>query len=391
MVTLLRRLFIRDYADVENQSVRVAHGRLSALLGLILNSILVGLKLSSAILLAKENAWVFSMALLGDAMNNFFDFAGNLATLFGFHASSKPADEDHPYGHQRAEYLATLFIGIVIAASAILLLYHSIDGLVAGRQVDYDTLTLIALGATLPIKGIQCYVNFGLGKAIHSSTLKSVAIDALLDIIVSTTLFTVALISRFVPMGSADGWLGIFLAAVLGYGAFKVLREATSELLGARMDPKFYEKARALALEEEGVLGVHDLICHSYGEASRYLYLHAEVDASLSLMEAHGIADALERKLSNALHCPVSIHVDPVDADDAELSALKAKVHAILAKYPYTHAHDIHFHEEDGRRVLAIEVAVPYGFDEGKQEEMKKELSSLYGDVEATFEHPYGD
>ena len=133
MVTLLRKLFIKNYQDVNNQKVRYAHGLVASLFGIITNIVLVILKLSAAVYSAYMNHWIFSMALIGDAINNTSDAASSIITLVGFKMSSKPADADHPFGHQRIEYIAGLVVAVFVIAAGLELGMSSVEKLISGE------------------------------------------------------------------------------------------------------------------------------------------------------------------------------------------------------------------------------------------------------------------
>ena len=152
MVTLLRRLFIKDYQNVGKEKVRLSHGRVAAIFGIITNAILVVLKLSAALILAANSGWVFSMALIGDSINNTGDIASSVVTLVGFHLAAKPADKEHPYGHERIEYIAALIVSMIIVAAAIELMVSSIKGAIQGASTNYDLFTLIILGVSILLK-----------------------------------------------------------------------------------------------------------------------------------------------------------------------------------------------------------------------------------------------
>lgn len=390
MVTLLRRAFIRDYQNIEDPDIRAAHGAMSSWLGIFLNAILVGLKTTSALLLAASGGWVFSLALLGDALNNLFDFSSCLISLIGFRITRKPADKEHPYGHGRAEYIAGMLIGVAIIVSAALLLVRSIQGIVEQEQVAYDLFAYIALGATLPLKGLQSYVNFSLGKTLRSPTLRAVGFDAVIDVLLSSTLLIGALISHFLQIGSLDSYLGAAVSLFLFVAGGRALKEASDPLLGAALPSELQHQVEEIALADPRVQGVHDFLCHSYGEGVRFLSFHVELDESYSLKQAHEIIDSIEEKVQKATHSSVVVHADPVRLHDGKLDAYKAKIEEVLSHYGEGLSfHDLHFKRQGGKQVLCFDVLLPFGFK--GEAEIKRELGSLNVPFEVTFDHPYSD
>ena len=168
MVTLLRRLFIRDYQNVTSETVRVKHGILAAWLGLLINAILVGLKLAFAVLLASQNAWIFPMALLADAIDNAGDMASNIVTLIGFAVAGKPADKEHPFGHERMEYIVGMVVSILVMFAGIELIKNSISSLINGDIVTYSWTVVIVLAVSIALKALQGFWNLSLAKTISS-------------------------------------------------------------------------------------------------------------------------------------------------------------------------------------------------------------------------------
>ena len=386
MVTWLRKTFIRDYQNLADARVRSAHGVLSSWIGIFLNAILVGLKLTSALLLASSNAWVFSMALLGDALNNFFDFSSSIIALIGFRLSKKPADKEHPYGHGRAEYIAGMLIGVAIIVSASMLLFRSVQSVIETEEVRYDLFAFLALAMTLPLKGFQSYLNFSLGKKLSSPTLFAVGRDALIDVALSTSMLIGLLVSYLAHLPSLDGYLGIAVSAFLAYAGIKAMKEAADPLLGAPLSSELQKQVEDIALKEEHVRGVHDFLCHSYGENVRFLSFHVEIDQDLSLKEAHEIIDRIEEKVAEATQSSVVAHADPIDIDDDRLSTYKEKVEGILQPHGLSF-HDLHFKEG----VLYVDILLPFDFKEEEREKVLEELKSLDVKVSTTFDHPYSD
>ena len=196
MITLLRRLFIKDYTNVGEESIRVKHGKLAAIFGIISNLILVAMKLTAAFILQNTTS-VLPIALVADAINNIADMASSLVTLVGFKISAKPADKEHPFGHERLEYIAGLVVSTIVLVLAVELFRDSLSKIIAQELVDYDLLAIIILAASVAIKLLQSYVNFGMLRAPairFSRSTRSMAITMLMEAITITFRST----SRFV-------------------------------------------------------------------------------------------------------------------------------------------------------------------------------------------------
>ena len=387
MVTLLRRLFIRDYLDTSRPEVRVKHGMLAAVFGIVSNLLLVGLKMAAAIWLASRNGWVFSMALVGDALNNVSDFASSLVTLLGFIFSKKPADKKHPYGHRRIEYVAGLVVAIFVVVAAAELLIQSVSKAIEGVNVGYDVFALVVMGVSILLKALQGYVNLSLAKTISSTALHATAEDSFLDAIATGVLLVGATLSHFTGWGFLDSYLGMAVALFVGYSGIRMILEEANPLIGA---PFSFEKEKEvidLALSYAGVLGVHDVLAHDYGPGATFLSFHIEVDEAMSLSKAHDLADELERAVSSKWGYQVTIHVDPIALGDDRTERYLAAVKARLAEIsPDLSVHD--FHLREGKARFDVQVPFELDIDEVKQR-LETSLREEDLDCSITYDHPF--
>ena len=356
MVTLLRKLFIKNYQDISDPKVRTKHGILVSVIGVVINIILVVLKTTSAFLLAYRQNWVFSMALIGDSLNNLGDISSSLVSLIGFTSSNKPADKKHPFGHQRMEYIASLVVAMLIIVAASILLKQSITNLVEQSSVVYDVFAYVVFGTSITLKLIQTYLFFGFGKAIDSTVLKGVGLDSLLDIVSSSVILTGTILSGVLSAPYLDGILGILIACFVGYSGIKIFRESVSLILGERVDKESKDKIEELLLSVPGVIDVHDVLIHDYGASKYFITADIGVDASLSLLEAHEIANQAERKVEKTLHQSICLHMDPRRTDEAALS-LQKKAEAVLKGLcPEASLHDFQIKEHS----ISFDILFPY-------------------------------
>lgn len=397
MVNLLRKIFIKNYQNVGDDHVRTAHGSLAAWFGIVSNLILVGLKLFAAFYLYYQSNWtVLSIALIADAANNFVDMASSIITLIGFKVASKKPDREHPFGHQRAEYIAALIVALLILVVGVELLRESITKVAEQIPVDYSLTTVIILGVAVLLKLLQSYVNFGIGKCISSLVLRATAIDSLLDAI-ATTLVLLAALFAISPLGwnFLDGWVGIFLSLFILYEGAMVAKDALSPLLGERNDPDLEEKIKKIAFSHKEILGIHDLIIHSYGATRNYVSFHAEVDESQSLLSAHNLIDEIEKEIKHELRVEVLIHIDPVAIGDEEFEAFKEKVVQLATNVDQNATiHDFRIIQKDDYRTLSFDVLLPYE-DEGKEKAIAESVIHHFKEIDPKFhfdidfDHPF--
>ena len=388
MSLLLRKLFIKDYQNIQDPTVRIRHGIFVSVLGIIINIILIGLKLTSAILIAASENWVFSMALVGDSINNAGDIASSVVSLIGFRASSKPADKEHPFGYQRMEYIASLVVSMIIIFAAVTLLKESITHIIENDTVNYDVFAYIVFGISVTLKIFQSYMFFSFGKAINSTVLKGVGMDSLLDIISSTVLLASTILSSVFTVLWLDAVLGIGIACFVGFSGIRMAKESINLLVGGRIDKERSEAITKALLNVKGVLEVHDLIIHTYGASNEHISAHIEVDASLTLMQAHHIAEKAESAIKKEFHQPITLHVDPKQLDPKVLEKKEKIMEILRQNYADFTIHDFQIDKD----VIYFDILIPYGNKTVKEAEFEALLKEKYSPdyrYHITIDHPF--
>lgn len=354
MLTLLRRIFIKDYKNVEDPKVRTRHGALSAWFGIITNVILSGLKLAFGII-------ANSISIIGDAINNLTDFASSSVTLVGFKMASKPPDREHPFGHQRIEYIAGLIVSFIIIALAAVLLYESISRIIVGELAEYTVWSFVILGIAIAFKLLQSLFNFRMAKIIKSVTLKATAVDSLTDAVATTLLLVSTLLSKYLGW-NIDGYVGILLAIFIIYSGAKMIKETSSPLIGEVASKERIETIRKAIMAYPGVLGTHDIVAHNYGPTKLFMTVHVEVDARASVFASHELLDDIESGIKRDFGVELTCHMDPVDLEDPETKRLKEKAAGIIDGIAKgLMMHDFRVVPGKGHTNVLFDVVVPYG------------------------------
>jgi cation diffusion facilitator family transporter len=360
MVTLLRRLFIKDYTNVSEESVRVKHGQVAALFGIFSNCLLVAMKLAAAFI-AQADTGVLSIALIADAINNLSDMSSSIVTLVGFKISAKPADKEHPFGHERLEYIAGLVVSSIVIALAAVLFKDSITKVINDERVTYEMLGLIILGVSVLLKLLQSYVNYGMGKAIASQALKATSLDSLTDSIGTTAVLISGLLSYLAGIDYLDGYMGILISLFVAYSGYKMIKETAEPLIGEQNNQQLVNDVVADVKSHKDILGVHDVLCHSYGPTKYFISLHAEINENMSMLDAHDVIDEIEREIKHKFHIDITIHMDPVAVGDPLTDQLKAEVKAELAKIsPDLKFHDFRIVRGPTHTNIIFDVLLPY-------------------------------
>lgn len=304
MTELLLRLFTRGREDLSDQAARAAVGKMAGATGVVCNCLLTALKLAAGLLAG-------SVAVVADAVNNLTDAASSVMTLLGFSLARRPADEDHPYGHARYEYLSTLAVAAVILLVGAGLARSSILRVIRPAPVAVTWLTGGVLAVSIGVKlWMMGFYKTAAGR-IGSGTLRAAAMDSRNDALATSAVLLGCIISGLFKV-RLDGWLGLGVAAFILWSGAQLFRDAVSPLLGKRADGALVERIRQLALAHEGVLGVHELMIHDYGPGQCYASLHVEMSGSSSVLAAHEIIDGIEREALEKLNVHLVVHYDPV-------------------------------------------------------------------------------
>ena len=360
MITLLRRLFIKDYQNVEDEIVRKNHGMLAALFGIISNLILVCVKVAAAIIISANAGWsFFPIALIADAINNTSDAFTSIVTLVSFKIAAKPGDKEHPFGHERVEYIASMIVSFFIIVVAVEIFKSSLEKVISSGIADYDVLSVVILGLAIVLKFIQSHVNRSIGKIINSLALKATALDSLLDCLVTGVVLVCALLTWAFNWSFLDGYFGMAVAIFVFISGVRSLLESFSPLIGEANNEELVTKITAIVNENDKVFGIHDMICHSYGPTKSFVSFHIEVNSKLSLEDAHDIADTIEERIRAELKIEANIHVDPVNLDDPEIVEARDIINQVIKGFdPDGNCHDVRIVRGTKAKTLRFDILV---------------------------------
>ena len=325
MVELLLKLFIHDYKNTSNQVVRTKYGILGSIVGLVSNIILVISKLVVGLLF-------FNISIIADALNNLSDFFNFFLNLFGFKVSNKPADEDHPYGHQRMEYIISLIISVVIMLMGVIIIIQAIKGIInpPSKYTSFPLATIIVLGISILIKIFQSITYYSLGKRINSISLNALGADSRNDVISTTGVLVGVFISYYTGFTQIDGIIAILVGIFIIYSGIGVLIKTSDILLGEKPSQELIDKFVELIKSDENVLGVHDLEMHSYGQNNLFASIHVEVDGSKDVYQSHDMIDNLEHLAYSKLNIKTVIHMDPIKVNDQQTDRCKKIVTDVI-------------------------------------------------------------
>ena len=317
-----------------------------------------------------------AVSLIADAIHTLSDVITSLIVIWGFTQAKKPADMGHPYGHGRAEYIATLIISILLCVAGIEFIETAVHRIQNPILIISDWWMVIILGLTIIIKEITArYAEF-LSSKIASGLLHADAWHHRTDAI-SSVLVLMALIAGNFGYPSIDGWAGLFVALILIYTGFDIARDSVDDLIGKPPDIMELDAIREIALSVPGALGVHDISVHSYGH-DRFVNIHAEINAKKSAAEAHDISEEIESRLEKAMGVEPTVHLDPVNPDDP----LVKEVRSFLTENKkiddrITGIHDIRVVNTDNHHVILFGINIKLGLSQKETVICKQELTAL--------------
>ena len=314
MTKLLIKLFIKD-ADINSQRGRELYGRLAGAVGIICNLLLSVMKL---IIGSISN----SVSITADATNNIADAGSSIVTLVGFRLSGKPADKDHPYGHARIEYISSLIISFLILLIGCSIFKESVTKIFKPEESLFNVATVIVLVASIIVKLWLSLFNKFLGKQINSKALEATAIDSRNDVITTTAVLIASTISHFTGF-NLDGYMGLIVSVFIFISGINLVKETLDPLLGQPPTKEMFETIEQKILSYDNVLGVHDLMVHSYGPNTYFASAHIEMDAKIDVLVCHDLMDQIERDFKRDLNIHLVVHLDPTILDSPEINELK--------------------------------------------------------------------
>lgn len=326
MQNFLVKKFIKDYDKTEDPQVREAYGKLAGVVGIVSNTAVSAMKIAVGLVFS-------SISILADGINNLTDASSSLITLIGFRMAAKPADEDHPYGHARIEYITGLIVSFLIIMLGGQMLKASVEKILHPDALQFSLLAVGVLVVSILMKLWQARFNMKMGEAIDSATLKATGADSRNDVI-STAAVLISLFIGKLTGYQLDGFMGVLVALFIVWSGISLIKETSDPLLGLAPDPTLVGEIQSRIMGHEGILGLHDLVVHDYGPGRVFASVHVEVDANENLMKSHDMVDNIEKEISSQLRIHLVAHMDPVDTKDPLTQTVKQQLKEIVEEIP---------------------------------------------------------
>ena len=354
MTDLLPRLFIRDHEKTSDPKVRAAYGTLSGIVGIVVNLLLFAGKFVAGTV-------SHSIAVTADAFNNLSDAGSSIVSLVSFRIAAKPADRDHPFGHARIEYIASMIVSFLILLVGFEIISSSVQKIVSREfTLVFSILTLVILSVSVAAKLWLALFNYRLGKKIGSDVMRATAVDALSDTISTFSVLVATLIFRFTGV-DIDAWIGIAVALFIFWAGIRILLETKNSLLGEAPVKEVTDAIDRIVSGYPAILGIHDMMIHSYGPGHTFASFHAEVDGAEDVYETHDVIDEVERRISEELSIVCTIHMDPINTDDTLTTELREETAELVREIdPRITIHDFRIVPGVTHTNLIFDVAVPF-------------------------------
>ena len=382
MITFLSKLLIRDNQNYTSPTIRLRYGMLCGAVGIFFNILLFAGKLIAGMLTG-------SIGVTADAFNNLSDAGSSAITLVGFRLSDAKADKEHPFGHGRFEYISGLIVSMAILLMGFELAKSSVEKILHPEVVTFSLLALGVLAGSILIKLYMFFYNRSIGKKIDSTAMRATAMDSFSDMTATAVVLLSMLLGKWTGW-RIDGYAGLLVALFIVYTGVRAAKETISPLLGQPPAQAFVDKIERIVLEQDGVIGVHDLVVHDYGPGRRMISLHAEVPADGDMITLHDTVDNLEKLLHRECGCKAVIHMDPVEMNNTETNRLRAETESILtALDPSLTLHDFRVVAGTTHTNLVFDIVVPFEFsmtDEMVKSAVSTRIHALEGNCFAVID-----
>ncbi len=386
MTEWLVRTFVRDADNTSSAAVRSGYGRLSSVTCIVLNVLLC---LSKGMV----GVVVGSVSIVADAINNLSDASSNVVSLIGFKLASRPADEGHPYGHGRYEYLAGMVVAVLVVAVGVQLARSSVERILAPQAPGLDLVTVGILLLSIVVKLWMARFNRSLARRIGSGVLEATAVDSRNDVIATSAVLLASLASA-ASGRDLDGWAGLAVAAFIVASGIGLLRDTVDPLMGQTPSAELVQRVYERIMSYPGVLGTHDLLIHDYGPGRQFASAHVEMAADATVRQSHLVLDQIERELLQDEHLRIILHCDPIEtevgSDDlrnwvsGELAGLDRRLSV----------HDVDFWRDRGLMRVRLDCRKPDGVDIS-DDELRQAVEAIVrrrvpgADVELTIDTGY--
>lgn len=356
MTNLLIRLFVKEFKksqDTASPIVRKKFGMLSGIVGIICNTVLFAAKLFVGIVTS-------SIAVSADAFNNLADAGSSIVTLACFKIAGTPADKEHPFGHGRIEYIASLILSVAILITGLSFVKSSIEKIISPEPIEFNQISVIILVLSLILKLWMGLFNKKLGNIVNSYAMKAASLDSLADVAATGSVLLSILVARLTGL-CIDAYAGVIVAVFILFTGVEIIKESLGPLLGQAPKPELVNEIDRIVLAHKEIVGIHNLMIHNYGPKQMIVSFHAEMPAELDVLKLHDILDSVERELWARFGCQTIIHMDPIVTDDKDLNDMRDKISDVVKNFhPLAQIYDLRLVPNSKNSTLIFGLSIPF-------------------------------
>lgn len=379
MIKLLEKILKRSPDDPSPASRR-AFGVAASVIGVLLNLLLFAGKLSAGVLSG-------AISLTADAFNNLSDAGSQIISFVSFGMSSKPPDREHPFGHARIEYVASMIVSFLVMIVAYELFGSSVGRLINPSPPSREglALTFAVLGVSMIAKLWLGLFSRRLGGRIDSGVLRAAAADSFADLLSSAAVMAGIILYLAFGWARADALVGLAVAAVIFVSGIRILNDTKNSILGEPPSDEIVCNIARIIGEYPEIHGIHDMIIHNYGPGRVIASLHLEVDGREDIFKAHDMIDKIERRLASELSISVTIHMDPVPTGDREADRLRCLTEAAVGEVDARlKIHDFRFAAGTAHTDLIFDVSVPFELT-ATDEEIREAVNGKISEISPAY------
>ena len=363
MTEFLVRKLVKDYEQTDNPQVRTAYGMMAGIVGICCNLILFGAKIGAGFMTG-------SISIMADAFNNLSDAASSIVGFVGMKMAQKPADESHPFGHGRIEYISAFIVAFIVIQVGFSLLKTSLGKILHPEELTFGIISVGILMLSVGVKLWMAFFNRNLGRRVQSSVMKATAAD-----VAATSATILSIVVFGVWKVNIDGLVGLVVSVLVMIAGVNIAKDTLEPLIGGPIDPEIYRKITDFVNGYEGIVGSHDLIVHNYGPGRSMASIHAEVPSDVDIEASHEVVDRIERDAAKMLGIFLVIHMDPVELKNAQVRELRQMAEGILRGLDERLTlHDFRVVEGTRRTNLIFDLVVPRDYTKQMQDACKQEI-----------------
>lgn len=378
MTEFLVRTFVKNFEDTEDHAVRTSYGILSSCVGIVCNILLFFVKLVIGFLM-------HSLAITADALNNLSDAASSIISFIGVRMASKPADQEHPFGHGRIEYIAALIVSFLVIEVGLSSLKNSFDKLLHPEPVNLEWIPFGILLLSVGVKLWMAAFNRKLGKRIDSKVMLATAADSSGDVIVTSATLVSILIGHFASV-NIDAAAGILVSLLVMWAGVTIAKDTIEPLIGEKPDPELCRRLKEMVEAYDGIVGTHDMIIHNYGPNRSMASIHAEVPCDVNIEDSHEVIDRVEREVGKKLGIFLVIHMDPVEIHDEEVLEAKEKLDKVVKTLDEGMSfHDFRLVKGHEQMQLIFDLVVPFAYSREQAEQTVQQICTLMETINSQY------